>query len=416
MNHDDVIIVGSGPAGAMAARELAAGGLSVRLLEQGGAPPAVVPGLWRLWRRREMLAIAPGVALLRGVRVGGGSSAFFHTAIVPPPGLFARYGVDLAPHVSAVLEEIPHAPLRPELVGAGAAALAAAARQLGLPWAPLPKMIDQTRSQGAHCPPEALWSAAGLLAGAVARGAVLETGTPVRRVRIAAGRAEGVEMADGRFLPAGRVVLAAGGIGTPALLRRSGVAGAGEGFFCDPLRIIMARAPFAPAPGPAQPMAGGIIDPQAGYMLSDIAIPDALFRTFTLGACRPDMLTQARRTMMVMVKIRDDIAGEVRADGSAWRHFSAADKGRMRAGVAQARALLAQAGGGRAFLSPWVAAHPGGSARLGQVLDTRLTCRDVANLHVCDAAALPEPWGLPPTLTVLALARYLAHAVLEPIS
>uniref|UniRef100_UPI00263253D2 GMC oxidoreductase n=1 Tax=Acidocella sp. TaxID=50710 RepID=UPI00263253D2 len=86
------------------------------------------------------------------------------------------------------------------------------------------------------------------------------------------------------------------------------------------------------------------------------------------------------------------------------------------AGVAQARALLAQAGGGRAFLSPWVAAHPGGSARLGHVLDARLTCRDVTNLHVCDAAALPEPWGLPPTLTVLALARYLAHSVLEPMS
>jgi choline dehydrogenase-like flavoprotein len=125
------------------------------------------------------------------------------------------------------------------------------------------------------------------------------------------------------------------------------------------------------------------------------------------------MLAQARRTMMLMVKIRDDIQGEIRDDGTAWRHFSAADKTRMQNGVALARKLLRAARGGRPFLSPWVAAHPGGGARLGEVLDARLACRTVPNLHVCDAAALPEPWGLPPTVTVLALARYLSRVILE---
>jgi choline dehydrogenase-like flavoprotein len=175
----------------------------------------------------------------------------------------------------------------------------------------------------------------------------------------------------------------------------------------------MARAPYPPEAAPALPMTAGLIDHDAGYMLSDITVPDALYRTFALGAGRLDMLGQARRTMMVMVKIRDDIMGEVRADGAAWRHFSAADKARMQNGVMLARELLRTAGGGRPFLSPWVAAHPGGSARLGEVLDARLACRAVSNLHVCDAAALPEPWGLPPTVTILALARYLSHIVLE---
>ncbi|MDD2703761.1 MAG: GMC oxidoreductase [Acidocella sp.] len=413
---DDVLIVGSGPAGAMAARELARAGLKVRVLEQGFAAPVAVPSLWRLWRRREMLYIAPGVALLRGMRVGGGSSAFFHTAIAPPLGMFARHGVDLEPHVQAVLTEVPHAPLAPALMGAGAAALYKAGVQLGLPWAPLPKMIDQTRCQGSTCSPEAFWSAADLLAEAQAHGAALETGVAVRRVRLETGRATGVETADGRILAAGRVVLTAGGIGTPAILRRSGVANAGNGFFCDPLRIVMARAPYSPEATPALPMTAGFIDAAAGYMLSDITVPDSLYRTFALGAGRLDMLTQPRRAMMVMVKIRDDILGEVRGNGTAWRHFSAADKARMRSGVVLARELLRAAGGGLPFLSPWVAAHPGGSVRLGAVLDARLACHAVPNLHVCDAAALPEAWGLPPTITILALARYLSQVILEQTS
>ena len=288
-----------------------------------------------------------------------------------------------------------------------------AAARRGLAWALLPKMIDQSLCQGGICPPAALWSAAPLLAEAQAHGAVLETGVAVKRVRVADGRAVGVETQDGRYLPAGRVVLAAGGIGTPAILRRSGVAGAGEGFFCDPLRVVMARAPYAPEAAPALPMAAGLIDAISGYLLSDISLPDSLYRAFALGAGRLDMLGQTRRTMMVMVKIRDDILGEVREDGSAWRHFSVADKARMRAGVALARDVLREAGGGRPFLSPWVAAHPGGSARLGQLLDSRLACRGLPNLHVCDAAALPEPWGLPPTLTLLGLARHAAHVILE---
>ncbi len=413
MDSDDALIVGSGPAGAMVARELARAGLRVRVLERGGAAPAAVPGLWHLWRRREMLHIAPGVALLRGVRVGGGSSAFFHTAISPPLAPFAHHGVDLAPALAAVLAEVPHAPLSPAVIGAGAAALAGAALRLGLPWAPLPKMIDQSLCQGGVCPEAAFWSAAGLLAAAKAAGAVLEAETAVRRVVLEAGRAVGVETEDGRRLVAGVVVLAAGGIGTPAILRRSDVAGAGEGFFCDPLRLVMAAAPGGEETVPALPMVAGLRDLATGTMLADISIPETLFRTFALTRGRIDLLRHPRRTLMVMVKIADELAGEITASGTAWRHFSAAEKARMRSGVALARAIVRAAGGGRPFLSPWLAAHPGGGAPLGKVLDARLSCIAAKNLYVCDASALPAPWGLPPTLAVLALARYVSRMIVE---
>ncbi|MBU2721053.1 FAD-dependent oxidoreductase, partial [Acidithiobacillus ferridurans] len=62
MSASDVIIAGSGPAGAMLARDLARAGASVRILERGGETPASAPNLWKLWRRKEALYVAPGVA------------------------------------------------------------------------------------------------------------------------------------------------------------------------------------------------------------------------------------------------------------------------------------------------------------------------------------------------------------------
>ena len=85
----------------------------------------------------------------------------------------------------------------------------------------------------------------------------------------------------------------------------------------------------------------------------------------------------------------------------------------MRAGVEQARAVLKAAGSGKPYVSPWVAAHPGGSVRLGEMLDERLSCHS-PNLHVCDASVIPEPWGLPPTLTLLSLGSELARRLTQP--
>jgi len=59
--------------------------------------------------------------------------------------------------------------------------------------------------------------------------------------------------------------------------------------------------------------------------------------------------------------------------------------------------------------STWrVASHPGGSAKIGDVVDSNLAT-EIDGLFVCDCSVMPEAWGLPPTLTILALARRLAR-------
>ncbi|CUA97804.1 GMC family oxidoreductase N-terminal domain-containing protein [Thiomonas bhubaneswarensis] len=404
----DVLVVGSGPAGAMVARDLARSGARVRILEQGSGPP---PGtrLLGLLRRKEAMHIAPGVVLLRSLRVGGGSVTFYHTAARPPLAMFARHGIDLEAALQRVLAESPHEPLRDDLLAPIPSLLMQAGRTLGLPWQPLPKMIDQSRCESGQCPPEAFWSTHPLLQQAVAHGADLRTGVQATRVLFEHGRAIGVEARDQgstRVFRAGRVILSAGGIASPAILQRSGVEAAGQGFFCDPLRIVMAQAPAARQTHDIS-MSAGYFDTEAGYMLSDITIPANFFRAFAWAAGRPDQLLGYGHTAMIMVKIRDDIEGRIDAHGRPWRRFGPGDKQKMRAGVEQARAVLKAAGARRPYVSPWVAAHPGGSVRLGELLDDSLCCHS-PNLHVCDASVIPEPWGLPPTLTLLALGNYLA--------
>ncbi len=54
-----------------------------------------------------------------------------------------------------------------------------------------------------------------------------------------------------------------------------------------------------------------------------------------------------------------------------------------------------------------MAAHPGGSVRIGEHVDTNLQT-EYEGLYVCDCSVIADPWGLPPTLTLLSLAKRLA--------
>ena len=128
----------------------------------------------------------------------------------------------------------------------------------------------------------------------------------------------------------------------------------------------------------------------------------------TLAGGRPDRLRAYRQTLSIMVKIRDELSGSVSDRGIAHKPLTAVDEARLGAGVEAAKEILVAAGATSLHTTARTAVHPGGTARIGVVVDADLAT-EVGGLHVCDASVLPVAWGVPPTFTILALGRRLAR-------
>jgi choline dehydrogenase-like flavoprotein len=414
----DVIVVGSGPGGASVARDMARRGARVLILEQGSAAPlkgtllqmagmAAVPGRGAYFNQ-------DGSLLVSGIAAGGSSAINYATAAAPPLALFRRYGIDLQAPLDALRGEIPMQPLPDALIGPMATRLMQSASALGHDWRKFDKMIyaDQCRTGCWRCtygcPFGAKWTARNFVEEAVTHGAALLADAKVLRVLVKDGAACGVEfMRDNQIKQAfaGTVVLAGGGIGSPRLLRASGLAVADTRHFSDPVIAVMGSVDDIDG-GAEVPMAAGMHLDADGITLADMTLPRAMYSAFAAQVGRLDRLLAHRQTLTIMVKVRDQLGGSI---GPRWvnKRLQAADKEKLQRGVELARAILTQAGAHHVFQSWHFAAHPGGSVRIDDGVDRQLQTT-TRHLYVCDASVIPEAWGLPPTVTLLCLGKYLA--------
>jgi choline dehydrogenase-like flavoprotein len=423
----DVIVVGSGPGGATVAREMACRGKKVLILEWG--PGGKVRGTATQYLSQTMipgksLLLTPElVGMVRGITTGGSSLFYCGTAYPAPLEMLRRYGVDLASEVQEVRAELPIAPLKAQMVTPMTSRLMESARQIGLDWQMLDKFMYQDRWKGEYPgfgwygdPNGVKWSARNYVEEAVAHGAVLLNGAKVTLVLSDARCASGVEFTmNGRThsASAGRVVIAAGGIGSPLILRQSGIREAGYDFFFDPLISVCGTLKDVSLRDNEIPMSTGAHLREEGYMMTDLAMPPPLHTLFTAQVLHLNRLFSFRHTARIMVKIRDDLAGRLTDSGGVRKRLTLADRGKLKAGFENARRVLKAAGATDIYKTSVLAAHPGGTAKIGEVVDANLKTR-IDNLYVCDCSVIPEAWGLPPTFTLVALGKRLArHFVAE---
>ena len=117
------------------------------------------------------------------------------------------------------------------------------------------------------------------------------------------------------------------------------------------------------------------------------------------------------KTLQIMVKAKDELGGKLTDRGDVRKILDHKEKQKLRNGFERAKKILQNAGAKDVFATQYLAAHPGGTVKVGDLLDSNLmTSYD--NLFVCDCSVIPEAWGMPPTTTIIGLGKRLAKHLL----
>jgi len=418
----DAIVVGSGPGGATVGKELSRRKKRVLILEWGGNAPitgtllqtigvGLIPG-------KSLLFTNQMLSLVRGITTGGSTFLYYATAFDPPHEMFQRHGIDINKELYEAKRELPVAPLSDDLIGPFARTIMCSAQELGLPWSKLPKMIYQDKCRPDcdkctyGCPYGAKWTARNYIEEAIGDGAVLVNHAKVKRVILEKRAAIGVEFyRKGKRFKAlsPRVIVAGGGIGSPSVLRASGIRNAGHDFFFDPLVVVMGTVPNIDG-GREIPMATGLHMADEGYVLTDLAWPRDVYACFLAEKLRFDKWISHRSTLPIMVKVRDQLSGRLTDKGWVMKPLQEEDKRKLKRGSDLAERVLRNAGSASVFKTWYIATHPGGTVKINDIVDSNLQT-EYENLYVCDCSVIPESWGLPPTLTIVALGKRLAKHI-----
>ncbi len=421
----DVIVVGSGPGGATVAKELTEKNKKVLILEWGSNAPikgslaqvgmaAGIPG------KGLMVTDLKGQMMVRGICTGGSSVFFCATAFDPPYDMMKSYGIDIETEVEDLKKEIPIGPLKDELIGPGAKMISDSALDLGYEWNKINKFIYQDKcipdcekcSYG--CPLGAKWTARNYVEQATDGGATLINGAKVTKVILENNKAVGVEYKKNfgaQSVYADKIIISAGGIGSPVILRQSGLYSSGYDFFYDPLIMVFGTVDGLKSKGETQ-MTGGMHLAEDGYVMTDLSFPVPIYLSQITPKLKPHKALSHSKTLMIMIKVRDDLGGRITWNGGVRKSLSKDDKLKLNKGYEHAKKILEHAGA-KEVLRGWdLAAHPGGTVKINETVDSNLKT-DRENLYVCDCSVIPEAWGLPPTLTLLALGKRLASHLAE---
>jgi choline dehydrogenase-like flavoprotein len=425
IQNKDIIVVGSGPGGATVAKELSQANKKVLILEWGDNAP-LTGSFWQAARTlffpgRSMLFTRQMLGLVRGITTGGSTVHYYATSFPAPLDMLQSHGIDISEEVKQLREELPVAPLKNEMVGLMSKRIMESAQDLGFQWEKLDKFMYQDKWKPEYKfghygdPHRVKWSARMFVEEAVGNGAKLINGAKVNKVLFEGDEAVGVEFTKGQkkyraFAP--KVVISAGGIGTPVILRASGIKRAGYDFFFDPLIGVRGTVKDIDVPTSEIPMTAGVHIEDEGYMMTDMAHPFATTAIFAAGVFRFRKMFSRRNTLQIMVKAKDELGGKLTDSGGIRKILDNNEKEKLKRGYERAKEILKNAGAKGIFKTQYLAAHPGGTAKVNDIVDSNLMTK-YDHLFVCDCSVIPEAWGMPPTTTIIGLGKRLAKYLSE---
>ena len=467
----DVCVVGAGAGGAVAAAELAEGGMRVVVLEQGphhdadrfsARPLDMLARLYRDGGQTTTLGTPP-ILLPLGRGLGGTTLVNSGTCFRTPPAVLERwqreFGLEaltedaLDPCFARVEDALSIAEVTPELAGGNAAVARRGAEALGWSHGYLRRNARGCVGSGVcafGCPTSAKQHVGiTYVPRAEAAGAQVIAGADVRHVLVERGVARGVEArlagaGGGRLqVRASTVIVAAGTIHTPLLLARSGL-GRASGQLGRNLALHPATGAFA-LMDEVVDMAKGVpqsfyVDEFAseGIMFEGVAGPPSyVAMSLPLSGKRHAAAMAAYRNLaMFGLMVSDRSRGSVRAlAGRPVIRYELVeeDVARFRTGLRRMEELFRAAGAREVYLGlpggvtperarardlKLMAFHPLGTARADArpahgVVDGDLRLHGVQGVHVADGSVVPSSLGVNPQQTIMALATRLAFGLLD---
>jgi choline dehydrogenase-like flavoprotein len=454
----EVVIVGSGAGGAVAARHLADRGKEVLVVEEGpwaGRPDFGRPAheiLRTLYRDGGATPVfgfpgTPPIVLAEGRCVGGSTVVNGGTSWRTPPEAllkWQRLGLDelteaeLSPFFDEVERELDVGPVTPDIAGRHNLIVAEGAARLGWSAGWVRRNAAGCAGSG-RCPfgcPRDAKRAMHLtyLPRAAHKGARVAARLSAERLLVEGGRAVGLACRDedGRrvTIRAHQVVLAAGAIHTSNLLRPHR-RDAGKSFIIHP--IVKAVGLFDErVEGWKGVVQGYYIDEFAGdgiLIMTGMVPPELL--AFSLGpADHYDTMSRYAHALVVGAIVSDTSRGRVVGGRVTTYRQNRDDRSRTLRAIRRLAELLFASGARRVLLplvhphaidspseiadldgpvSELLTIHPMGTCAMGAVTDARGAVHGLRGLHVADASLMPTSIGVNPQLTIMALAARVAE-------
>ena len=415
----DIVIVGSGPGGATIAKELSEHGKNVLVLEKGGEQYEIPSLAKRISKKlKKSLFLDRNLSIYRKIVLGGTSTVSSGNVARCLEKELYSLDVNIEEEFQAIEQELNVTRFPYNLMGNGAKKIWKAANSLGYNFEPIEKCIDFTKCIGCgkcnfDCPTNAKWTAINFVKKAQDNGALFLHDTTVKEVLISNGSVEGVKAlsAEGiMHIRANTVVLAAGALESPIILRRTGIGSAGKMLFCDP--CFLAYGPSKNDSFDSEPRS--IINTE--FLHKDgFSLLNCIVHSRVRNYLHNILKCKAGKGMMgIMIKIKDEPIGCVHNDGNIRKTMTSEDSRKLNASIPIAKEILQKAGVGHRYITTKAIGgyHPGGTAAIGQVVDRNLET-EIKNLFVSDASVLPTSPGLPPMLTIMALSKRLAKRLID---
>ncbi|MBP2045255.1 GMC family oxidoreductase N-terminal domain-containing protein [Methanobacterium aggregans] len=443
----DVIVVGTGAGGATAARELTNKGLNILILEKGSQYPrgtAVkhilnsklslkVDDELKVYEEDEHYNFMHQPAELMHIEaLGGTTPVALANACYACTSCYANsvtaqfklHDLDLFEELIEASKDLKVGALPADMMGPSTRKIVEVGEKLGHFMEPMPKFLDFEKCNKCGecingCKRGAKWDSTDFIQDLIEKSddsskngeTRLITDFKVTRVLHKGQEVEGVEGFDDagnkKEFKARRVVLAAGALNTPVILKNSGITeGVGEGLFTD---MFITVGGFLKDAKLNKEIPMGVKSEFGPYFISPH------FSTQILPSIKGKGFDASYDDIIgFMVKIADEANGRVHDDGSAEKTLTARDLNLLREGYHKAVEILLELGVALESISSTAirGAHPGGTAAIGVVVDSNLETR-ITGLYVSDASVIPQAPGRPPILTITAIAKKLSKNLLK---